>query len=102
MFGIFHVSQFLALCTAHKESQFKARTANSSVSNKTYFAGSVLMLGTQRALITIKYWVFSTRIGSFLKFLILIPAGITETKQREKYGESWNHSTSMSQFKKIM
>lgn len=38
------------------------------------------MLGIRRALITVKYCVFSKYIGSFLKFLILVPAGVTETK----------------------
>lgn len=78
--GFFHVSQLLALCTVHQDSQFKARSMHSSVSNKTYFAGSILMLGTRRALITVKYWGFSKCVGSFLKFLILVPAGVTETK----------------------
>lgn len=67
----------------HQNPQFKARSTNGSVAGNTYSAGSILMLGTlrtQSALTAVKYWRFSRCVGSFLKSLILVPAGVTETQ----------------------
>lgn len=67
----------------HQNAHFKARSTNGSFASNTFSAGSILMLGTlrtQSSLITVKYWRFSRYVGSFLKPLILVPAGVTETK----------------------